>query len=192
MFKRIRFWLMAVLWLILLLFMAYCALCIMCPIKYGEQIVKYSKKYDLEPGLVCAIINTESRFKPEVESHKGAIGLMQLMPNTIDWAVENMEGMENFSYDNINDPDVNIEIGCWVLHYLSEQLGDNHELMSAAYNAGIGNVKKWLGDTTYSADGEYLNYIPYKETSNYVKRVIKYEKLYKIILRTDLYEIADN
>ncbi len=191
MFKKLKFLLTSVLWLIILLFIAYCGLCILFPIKYADQILKYSEKYDLEPGLVCAIINTESRFQTDAESHKGARGLMQLMPDTVDWAVQNMD-IENFSYDNIEDPDVNIEIGCWVLNYLSKQLNGNYELMAAAYNAGIGNVKKWLGNTDYSSDGEYLDYIPYGETAAYVKKVIAYEKIYRIILRTDLYEIASN
>lgn len=191
MFKKIRFILTSFLWLIILLFIAYCGLCILFPVRYADEIVKYSEKYDLEPGFVCAIINTESRFQTDAESHKGARGLMQLMPATIDWAVENM-GIENFSYATIEEPDVNIDIGCWVLSYLSEQFDGNKELMAASYNAGIGNVKKWLGDTNYSADGEYLDNIPYAETANYVKKVMTYEKVYKIILRTDLYEIASN
>ena len=191
MFRLVKFLLTAVLWIVILLFIAYCALCILFPVKYADQILKYSEKYDLEPGLVCAIINTESGFDPAAESHKGARGLMQLMPATIDWAVENM-GIENFSYADIEDPDVNIDIGCWVLNFLAKQFNNNEELMGAAYNAGSGNVTKWLGDTKYSADGEYLDYIPYKETENYVKKVMLYEKVYKIILRTDLYEIASN
>ena len=191
MFKRIKFLLTSVLWLIILLFIANCALCILFPVKYADEIIKYSEKYDLEPGFVCAVINTESRFQTNAESHKGARGLMQLMPSTIDWAVENM-GIKNFSYATIENPDVNIDIGCWVLNYLSGEFDVNLELVAAAYNAGIGNVNKWLGDTRYSSDGEYLDYIPYEETANYVKKVMSYEKVYKIILRTDLYEIASN
>ena len=191
MFKRIKFLLTSVLWLIILLFIANCALCILFPVKYADEIIKYSEKYDLEPGFVCAVINTESRFQTNAESHKGARGLMQLMPSTIDWAVENM-GIKNFSYATIENPDVNIDIGCWVLNYLSGEFDGNLELVAAAYNAGIGNVNKWLGDTRYSSDGEYLDYIPYEETANYVKKVMSYEKVYKIILRTDLYEIASN
>lgn len=191
MFKLIKFLLTAILWLIIFLFIAYCAICVLFPIKYADEILKYSDKYDLEPGLVCAIINTESRFQTDAESHKGARGLMQLMPATVDWAVEGM-GIENFSYANIEEPDVNIDIGCWVLSFLSKQFNGNEELMAAAYNAGSGNVTKWLGDTKYSADGEYLDDIPFAETANYVKKVMLYEKIYKIILRIDLYEIASS
>ncbi len=191
MFKLIKFLLTAILWIVILLFIAYCAMCILFPVKYSEQILEYSEKYDLEPGFVCAIIKAESGFDTTAESHKGARGLMQLMPATIDWAVENM-GIENFSYADIEDPDVNIEIGCWVLNFLARQFNNNEELMAAAYNAGSGNVTNWLADTQYSSDGEYLDYIPYKETENYVKKVMFYEKVYKIILRTDLYEIASN
>ena len=189
MFRFIKFLLISVLWIIIILFTAYCALCILFPIKYAEEILEYSDKYDLEPGFVCAIINTESRFVPHAESHKGARGLMQLMPNTIDWAVDKMD-MEGFSYANIEDPDVNIEIGCWVLAFLADQFDGNMENVAAAYNAGSGNVEKWLSNTDYSQDGKTLDIIPYSETAAYVRRVMSYEKVYKIILRTDLYEIA--
>ena len=116
---------------------------------------------------------------------------MQLMPGTINWAVEKME-YEDFNYEDIQNPEVNIEIGCWLLSYLKGQLDSDEELMAAAYNAGIGNVRKWLGNKEYSKDGESLDNIPFKETADYVEKVMLYEKVYKIILRTDLYEIANN
>ena len=64
MFRLVKFLLTAVLWIVILLFIAYCALCILFPVKYADQILKYSEKYDLEPVLVCAIINTEIVFDP--------------------------------------------------------------------------------------------------------------------------------
>ena len=118
---------------------------------------------------------------PEVTSHKGAMGLMQLMPATVDWAVEKIP-IEDFSYDTIQEPETNIQIGCWVLNFLGNQFGENDELIAAAYNAGSGTVSKWLGDTKYSRDGEYLHYIPYGETANYVKKVKAYEKIYSFML----------
>ena len=74
------------------------------------------------------------------------MGLMQLMPATVDWAVEKIP-IEDFSYDTIQEPETNIQIGCWVLNFLGNQFGENDELIAAAYNAGSGTVSKWLGDT---------------------------------------------
>jgi soluble lytic murein transglycosylase len=109
------------------------------------------------------------------------------MPDTIDWAVEEIP-LKGFSYADINDPETNIELGCWVLSFLSRQFEDNEELVIASYNAGIGNVKKWLGDTKYSKDGEYLHYIPYKETADYVKRVKLYDRIYTVLLSTSFFD----
>ena len=152
------------------------------PLYLESAIASASQRYGVDPFLVCAVIDSESGWDEDAQSHRGAVGLMQLMPDTVDWAVENM-GIENFSYANIEDPDVNIDIGCWVLNFLGEQFNDNPELMAAAYNAGSGNVTKWLGDTKYSADGEYLDYIPYKETNNYVRKILRnyeiYQRIYK-------------
>ena len=88
MFKFIRWLIGFCIFIAICLFALYCTICIVFPIKYIDTIEKYSQKYDLDPAFVCAIIKTESNFKPEVTSHKGAMGLMQLMPATVDWAVE--------------------------------------------------------------------------------------------------------
>lgn len=170
-----------------LLLALYCVLCISFPIKHLDIINRYCEMYNLRPSFVCAIINTESRFNEDVTSHKGALGLMQLMPSTIDWAAEQIP-IENFSYADVTEPETNIRLGCWVLGYLSEQFDGNEELMAAAYNAGIGNVKKWLGNTKYSRDGEYLHYIPYNETANYVEKVRYYDKIYSVLLMNNVFE----
>ena len=116
MFKFIRWLIGFCIFIAICLFALYCTICIVFPIKYIDTIEKYSQKYDLDPAFVCAIIKTESNFKPEVTSHKGAMGLMQLMPATVDWAVEKIP-IEDFSYDTIQEPETNIQIGCWVLNF---------------------------------------------------------------------------
>lgn len=187
-FRLIRFLLGVILWCALFLFIGYIALCITFPVKYMDIIEKYSDKYDLEPEFVCAVINTESHFNEDVESEKGATGLMQIMPDTAQWAVKQM-GYEDFDFRDINKPEVNIKIGCWILDFLLKQFNGDRELAAAAYNAGIGNVKKWLESTNYSYNGESLHSIPYGETQRYVKKIDLYTKVYRIILGTDLYEI---
>lgn len=187
-FRAVKFMVGVIIWCMLFLFVGYIVLCVAFPFKHGDIIEKCSEKYGLEPEFICAVINAESRFNEDVQSEKGAMGLMQIMPDTAQWAVKQM-GYENFDFRDINKPDVNIEIGCWVLDFLLKQFNGNEELAAAAYNAGIGNVKKWLGSMDYSYNGESLHSIPYGETQRYVRKIDLYTKVYRIILETDLYEI---
>ncbi len=159
----------------------YIALCRLFPIEHYDIIEKYSTQYDLDPALVCAMINTESHFREDVESHKGASGLMQLMEPTADWVAEKM-GLEDYSYDEVKEPDTNIMLGCWLLNKLYTMYEDEDTVI-AAYNAGTGNVAKWLKDPMYSGDGIHLNNIPFKETADYVQRVRAYQKVYDVMLQ---------
>lgn len=151
------------------------------PQKYIEYVEKYSEKYDLEPSLVYAVINTESKFDPNAISYKGACGLMQVSVITGEWGATEV-GMKNYSSELLFDPEINIELGCWYLETLLLQFGGNMNTALAAYNAGSGNVSKWLKNDLYSDDGYNLADIPFKETVHYVKKVIfskkMYEKLY--------------
>ncbi len=166
----------------------FCYICISFPLLHPTEVKKYCAEYSLEPSLVYAIIKTESNFSPEVESHVGARGLMQLMPETIDWAVENIP-IKPFSYADINKPDMNIHIGCWVLRFLLDAFDNDEALSIAAYNAGIGTVNTWLADETVSRDGENLHNIPYGETRLYVRKVFLYKAVYDILFRTGFYEL---
>ena len=149
------------------------------PQKYMEYVEPYAREYGLEENFVLAVIFAESSFDPEAVSHAGARGLMQLMPDTGAWLAGKLD-MENVDADDLFDPATNIRLGCYYLSYLEERLEDR-ELVLAAYNAGMGNVRKWLQDERYS-DGVQLLSIPIKETENYVEKTLrtyeKYEELY--------------
>ncbi len=153
------------------------------PLKYEESIIKYSFQYNLDPHLVMAVIWVESKYEPKATSRKDARGLMQIIPPTGRWIAKEIK-METYSDDLLYDPDTNIRMGCWYLSYLLEVFDGDVELALAAYNGGMGNVRKWLKDTRYSKDGTKLDFIPFKETSQYIDRVAKayeqYKKLYKI------------
>ncbi|MGN0489009.1 MAG: lytic transglycosylase domain-containing protein [Ruminococcus sp.] len=144
------------------------------PIKYREYVDTYSEKYDLDRALVYGVIKTESDFNPEAESHVGAKGLMQLMPESFEW----LQGLRKEELDEsmILDPETNIDYGCYLLDYFRDYYGDIYTAV-AAYNAGF-KVGEWLKDSRYSNDGKTLIDIPYKETSQYVKKVKKSEKMY--------------
>lgn len=153
------------------------------PMKYEDLIIKYSEIYDLDPYLVSAIINVESRYNPGAESHKDAKGLMQVTPSTGRWAAGKI-GINNFKEDMLFDPEVNLKIGCWYLNNLKQEFASNEPetsivLILAAYNGGSGNVKKWLNDERYSQTGTALDQIPFKETQQYVEKVLKNQKVYR-------------
>lgn len=147
---------------------------------YAETITAQSAEFGLEPYLVAAVIHCESGGDPYACSPKGARGLMQIMPATGEWIAGKL-GMPDYSEEMLEDAQVNIRMGCWYLSYLLGVYDGNTDLALAAYNAGPGNVKKWLGDPEYSQDGALVK-IPFAETETYVKRVNaaqrKYRELY--------------
>ncbi len=152
------------------------------PLHYEEDISKYAEEYELPAPLVAAIIKTESNFDIFAESNKGAKGLMQITPCTGSWIANKLE-IKNYNEDMLFDPEINIRFGCWYIRHLFDYYNNNQTLGFAAYNGGSGNVDKWLDNKELSRDGKNLDYIPFKETSNFVERVNKniniYEKLYE-------------
>lgn len=146
-----------------------------------ELIIKYSEEYNLEPALISAMIHTESSFNKDAISYKGASGYMQIMEQTAYWAAEEI-GIEDFSYEMVNNPEINIQIGCWYIRNLINQFGDINTAL-AAYNAGSGNVSSWLKDEKYSLDGKTLKVIPYNETKNYIKKVGRRKYIYDILFK---------
>lgn len=152
------------------------------PLKYSKYIIKYSQKYNLDPYLVAAVIKTESNFIEDAKSNKNAKGLMQITPDTAEWAAEKM-GIKGFKEEMLSDPEFNIRMGCWYLNNLKEEFDDNIEVVLAAYNGGRGNVQKWLKDSDHSADGKNLHYIPFKETDKYVKKIRVNYRVYKYLYR---------
>ncbi len=181
--KKKRFhWFRTFIAVIVIIFFVFCSVIYFYPVKHLDIINKYSEKYNLRPEFICAIINTESGFEEREVSPKGAMGLMQVMKTTSDWAA-NSEGISEYDFDNIFEPELNIHIGCWYVAWLSDKYDNDKTLILSAYNAGSGNVAKWLSDDKYSKDGKTLDVIPFEETSNYVKKVISAEKFYKYILK---------
>lgn len=145
------------------------------PLEYEDYIEKYSEEYGLDKYFVMAVIKAESNYDPT--AHSGvARGLMQITSETANWIAGKMQ--LDFSEDDIENPEINIKMGCYYLNYLENMYHDN-VLVLAAYNAGMGNVSKWLEDEKYSADSVTLDYIPFGETRRYIEKVEKYYKVYK-------------
>ena len=180
--------------LILLICLAVCALLFLkfgynrmeksfYPTDYEDEVTVMSDETGLSKALIFAVIRTESGFNAEAESPAGAIGLMQLLPDSFDWIQRVEEGEEIYSHDALLDPAVNIRYGSLTLKYLLDRFDGNEKAAIAAYNAGPGNVDIWLEDERYSRDGKNLDEIPFDETRSYVSKVLaakdKYENLYQ-------------
>lgn len=154
------------------------------PYKYENYVNTYSDMYNLDPLFVLSVMKTESNFNESAQSHKNAVGLMQITEDTGEWIADSM-GVSGFSKDNLYDEETNIKFGCWYLRYLLDMYNGNSDLAVAAYNAGPNNVSKWLGDEQYSKNGETLHYIPFGETKKYVDKVNVYYDVYKYFYDKD-------
>ena len=150
-------------------------------IKYNEYVEAYSKEYGVDKLMIYSIIKAESNFKENAISNKGACGLMQLMDNTAQEVAKN-ELMDYKTETTLYDPEDNIRIGTKFFADLKE-LYSNDEVALAAYNAGIGNVDKWINSGIIKADGSDIENIPFKETNTYVRKILKNYSMYK-----ELYE----
>ncbi len=151
------------------------------PKNYSEFVERYSKEYNIDETLIYAIIKTESSFDKNAFSNAGAIGLMQIMPETFDWLQIKMGSGEKLSHDKLYDPEINIKYGVFFLSLLEEEFNDR-KLVIAAYHAGRGRVNEWLLDESVSHDGKTISEIPSRTTAHYVSKVTrnikKYNKLY--------------
>jgi soluble lytic murein transglycosylase len=148
------------------------------PIRYADIIEKHAGQLDIP--LLYSVIKTESGFRPLVQSHRGASGLMQLTDATAKWMAGHM-GLD-FRPEDVWEPETNIKIGSYFLNWLVVHYEGDMTLVLCAYNAGMGNVAQWLADSRYSSDGRTLHTIPFPETEQYVKRVIFNQRIYEILL----------
>jgi soluble lytic murein transglycosylase len=137
------------------------------PFPYLQLIETWSQQHKLNPLLVTALIRQESRFEPQIRSVAGAVGLMQVMPSTAEYIAEEMD----LGQYNLEKPQDNIQMGTWYLNYTHNRF-DNHSLLAiASYNAGWGNVSKWLARSSQKDPDEFVEAIPFEETQGYVRQV---------------------
>ena len=110
---------------------------------------------------------------------------MQITGDTGAWIASKMH-LKDYSESKLYEPEYNIKMGCWYLNNLRQEFGSDIDLILAAYNAGRGNVKSWLQSQNYSQDGKKLQYIPFKETDQYVKKIETNYNIYKFIYKDKL------
>ncbi|MFZ5974927.1 MAG: lytic transglycosylase domain-containing protein [Bacillota bacterium] len=140
-----------------------------------------AQEYGLDIYLVAAVVYVESEFHADAVSRKGAVGLMQIMPETGEWIAGKL-GFKHYTDEMLKDPQTNLRFGCWYLQYLLERYDSDVRLSLCAYNAGPGSVDQWLNNPAYTDNGKSLAKIPFDETRQYVDKVFdaneQYEKLY--------------
>ena len=150
------------------------------PIEYSEYVEKYAKENNIDKYMIYAIIKAESNFEPTAVSHKEAKGLMQLMYPTAEDVAKKVN--VDLNEENVLTPEININLGTKYISMLMQKY-ENINLALAAYNAGSGNVDNWIQDGTLKDDGSNIENIPYTETNNYVRKILRdyeiYQKLYK-------------
>jgi soluble lytic murein transglycosylase len=138
------------------------------PLRYEAIVRGHAQNYRLDPALVAAVIYQESKFQADVESSSGAIGLMQLLPDTAK-GIAIHTGGNRFRVQDLYTPEINVRYGSWYLRHLLDKYGDERSAL-AAYNAGQENVDEWR------REGKR---IAFAETRHYVGRVEHLKTLYR-------------
>ena len=147
------------------------------PLKYSEYVEKYAEEYNMDKYMVYAIIKAESNFDENAKSSSDAIGLMQIMETT---AIETARKMDlEVTEEDLFKPDLNINIGLKYFTYLLNQYDNNYPLAIIAYNAGMGNVDSWIKEETIKEDWTDIENVPFKETNNYVRKILRDYEIYK-------------
>jgi soluble lytic murein transglycosylase len=139
------------------------------PLAYETIIRGHARNYDLDPALLAAVIYQESKFDTEARSDAGAIGLMQLQPNTARGIAERTGG-SRFRVDDLYNPEINVRYGSWYLRHLLNKYGSEERAL-AAYNGGQGNVDRG---------------VVYAETRAYVERVVELRGIYREAYSSEL------
>jgi len=137
------------------------------PLRYEQIVTGHARNYRLDAPLLAAVIYQESKFDPSAKSAQGAIGLMQLLPDTAK-GIASRTGGGGFVVADLYEPELNVRYGAWYLRHLLDKYGDE-ETALAAYNAGQGQVDEWR------AHGEG---IAFAETRAYVARVEQLKRIY--------------
>ena len=150
------------------------------PKEYSEYIEKYAKEYNIDSLWIYSIIKAESNFKINAKSNSNAIGLMQIMLSTAKEIGSEINFEEDITEEKLFEPEINIQIGTAYFKILLDKY-NNYNLALIAYNAGMGNLDKWLEQGIIDAKGENLEAIPFQETKNYVKKILQNYKVYSEI-----------
>ncbi len=147
--------------------------------EYSEYVEKYAESYNVDENLVYAVIKAESNFNSDAKSNKDAIGLMQLVESTAKDVSKKVDIQltDDELKEKLLEPEININLGTKYLSILIDRY-QNIEVAITAYNAGIGTVDNWIEKGVIKVDGSDIENIPYKETNNYVRKILRDYKIY--------------
>jgi soluble lytic murein transglycosylase len=148
------------------------------PLEHEGAIRASARRNDLDPALVAAVIYAESRFDAQARSSHGAVGLMQLLPDTAAQIARDTGGVA-FVPADLDDPRLNIRYGCYYLRTVLDMFGGDRVAAIAAYNAGSGAVEEWAAAARAEGHALRLADIPYAETRAYVRSVLEARRIYR-------------
>jgi tetratricopeptide (TPR) repeat protein len=156
------------------------------PLAYAKAIHVNAKIFNIDPYFVKGLIRQESLFNSQVQSRAGAIGLMQIMPETGRRLYANSKKSAPFNATILFNPETNIQLGVQYINQLNKRFKKNKTHILISYNAGPHNLKKWLKRFSHLQDPDaFIESIPYPETRKYVKKVLRnygiYQSLYSKI-----------
>ncbi|HSD79708.1 MAG TPA: lytic transglycosylase domain-containing protein [Solirubrobacteraceae bacterium] len=155
------------------------------PLRHEDIIRQQARDKDLDPALIAGVIYAESKFRDGQVSSAGAQGLMQLTPGTAK-DIARKSGGTAFRLDDLDTPQVNISYGAYYLRYLLDRYGGNEAFALAAYNAGEGNVDRWIALARARDEALTVDAIPFGETRAYVRRVEDARRQYRRSYRSEL------
>jgi len=155
------------------------------PLRHEDIIRQQAHDKDLDPALIAGVIYAESHFIDGRTSSAGAQGLMQITPATAHYIAQKSGGTA-FRTSDLGTPQVNIAYGAFYLRYLMNRYGDDVPLVLAAYNAGEGNVDKWIAAARAKDKDLNISAIPFGETRSYVTKVMDARKQYRSAYRHEL------
>lgn len=145
------------------------------PLRHQAVIWSVAQQEHVDPMLVAAVIRTESGFRADVVSHRGAVGLMQVLPETAGW-IRAQTGVKG----PLTDPAANIRLGTWYLAYLIRLYHGRLTLALAAYNSGPRSVNGWIQSGVLTPSSP-ATAIPYPETRMFVSRVMWLRRAYGVV-----------
>jgi soluble lytic murein transglycosylase len=148
------------------------------PLEFTGAIRAGAARYDLDPALVAAVVYAESRFDEHARSSAGAVGLMQILPDTADQIADESGGV-TFTAADLETPRINIRYGSYYLRQALDAFDGDLRAAVASYNAGMGAVGEWVDQARAEGHELRLKDIPYPETRAYVQKVLEARRVYR-------------
>lgn len=148
------------------------------PLEHAGAIRAGAARYDLDPALVAAVVYAESKFDERAVSSQGAVGLMQILPETADQIAEESGGA-TFTTQDLEDPRINVRYGSYYLRQALDAFDGDKVAAIASYNAGMGVVSEWVAQAHADGGDLRIKDIPYPETRAYVEKVLEARRVYR-------------